>query len=298
MVMTLLEASKLHSGDVVRSGVIEMFAQTSDILRVLPFIDVAGGAYHYNLEGKLPGVAFRGINEAFAESTGIIAPQVEVLRICGGDLDVDKAILDMHGEDVRTRHELMKIRALSLYLGKKLIKGDSTNDVREFDGLQNRITGSQLVAAGGALSLIKLDEVIDAVDFANYLIMSKAMARLISAAARNTAVGGFVTYDKNEFGRRVMRYNDLPILTVDHDDDGARVLDFNEAATTTSIYAVNFNDGYCVGLQNGVMQVRDRGEIDAKPVYRTRIDWNVGFATMHGRCAARLSGITNAAVVA
>lgn len=308
MVMTLLEASKLNAGDVIRAGVIEQFARSSELLRVLPFLDVQGSAYHYNLEGRLPGVAFRGVNEAFSESVGIIAPQVEVLRIAGGDLDVDKAILDMNGMDVRSRHEAMKIKAMSLYIGKKLLKGDSTSDMREFDGLQNRVTGSQLVAAGATangtpLSLAKLDEAIDAVDFPTHLIMSKALARRLSAAARSASVGGYITYMKNEFGERVMSYNDIPIVTVDHDDEGARVLDFNEAATSgtataSSVYVVNFSDGYCVGLQNGSMQVRDLGEIDAKPVWRTRVDWNVGFATMHGRCASRLWSVSDAAVTA
>jgi hypothetical protein len=181
-------------------------------------------------------------------------------------------------------------------------------DVREFDGLQNRLTGSQLIQAGTTgggtpLSLSKLDEAIDAVDFPTHIIMNKALARRIAAAARSSTVGGYVTYDINEFGRRVMRYNDLPILIVDHDDTGAKVLDFNEAAqsggaTASSIYVVNFGEGYCVGLQNGAMQVRDLGEIDSKPVWRTRIDWNVGFATLHGRCAARLWSISDAAVTA
>lgn len=308
MPMTLLEASKLHTGDVVRSGVIEMFARSSEILRVLPFIDIPGGSYHYNLEGQLPGVAFRGINEAFAESIGVINPQVEVLRIAGGDLDVDKAIIDFHGADVRARHEAMKIKALSLYLGKKIIKGDSLSDPREFDGLQNRVVGSQLIAAGStangtALSLIKLDEAIDAVDFPTHMIMSKALARRLSAAARNINVGGHIEYLPNEFGERVMLYNGLPVLTVDHDDLGARVLDYNEActsgtATGTSVYVVNFSDGYVVGLQNKPMSVRDHGEIDAKPVWRTRLDWNVGLATMHGRCASRLWSVADAPVVA
>lgn len=308
MVMTLMEATKINPGEVVRNGVIEMFARNSEILRVLPFMDIVGSSYAYNQEGALPGVAFRGLNEAYDESVGVLNPQTEVLRIAGGDLDVDKAIIDMHGESVRTTHEAMKIKALSLYLGKKIIKGDSAADPREFDGLQNRLTGSQLIAAGNtangsALSLSKLDEAIDAVDFPTHLIMSKAMARRIAAAARNTAVGGYVTFSMNEFGQRVMAYNDLPIITVDHDDTGARVLDFNEAATSgtataTSIYVVNFSEGYCVGLQNGVMNVRDLGELDSKPVWRTRIDWYVGLATLHGRCAARLWSIGDLAVVA
>lgn len=308
MVMTLMEATKLNPGETVRNGVIEMFARNSEILRVLPMMNIVGSSYSYNQEGMLPGVAFRGINEGYDESVGVLNPQTEVLRIAGGDLDVDKAIIDMHGEEVRTTHEAMKIKALSLYLGKKIIKGDSLTNVKEFDGLQNRLTGSQLIAAGSTangtpLSLAKLDELIDAVDFPTHLIMSKAMARRLAQAARSTSVGGYVTYGLNEFGQRVMSYNDIPIITVDHDDVGARVLDFNEAATSgtataTSIYCVNFSEGYCVGLQNGVMNVRDLGELDAKPVWRTRIDWYVGLATLHGRCAARLWSISDAPVTA
>lgn len=307
MPMTLLEASKLNPADVVRNGVIEMFAMNSDILRVLPFLDVPGGSYHYNQEGRLPGVAFRGINEAYGESIGVINPQVEVLRIGGGDLDVDKAILKMHGEGIRATHEALKIKAMSLYLTKKIVKGDSLSDPREFDGLQNRLTGSQLIAAGSTsggdpLSLIKLDEAIDAVDGATHLLMSKAMRRRITAAARDQAVGGFISYSVDEFGRKVTRYNDLPILIADYDDLGARILDFNEAGpgggtTSTSIYTLSIGDGMLTGLQNGGMEVADLGEIDAKPVKRTRIEWLVGLAALHGRCASRLWGISNAAVV-
>lgn len=309
MAMTLLEASKLNPGEVVRNGVIEMFARNSDILAALPFMDVQGGSYAYNQEGQLPGVAFRGVNEAYSESVGVLNPQVEVLRIAGGDLDVDKAILAMHGEQVRTTHEAAKVKALALYLTKKIIKGDSTSDVREFDGLQNRITGSQLIAAGSTnggdpLSLAKLDEAIDAVDNPTHLIMSKAMRRRLSAAARSSSVGGYITYTTDAFGRKITNYNDLPILIADYDDDGARILDFNEVgpggstATATSIYVVSFGDNMLTGLQNGVMQVNDLGELDSKPVKRTRVEWYVGLAALHGRCAARLWGISNAAVTA
>ena len=310
MAITLVEASKLNSGDVVRSAVIEMFARESDILRVLPFMDVPGGSYHYNQEGTLPGVAFRGVNEAYQESAGVVNPQVEVLRIAGGDLDVDKAILKMHGMGVRASHERMKIKALALYLTKKIVKGDSTNDPREFDGLQNRISGNQVVEAddsptngGDALSLDNFDEGIDQVDDPTHLIMSKAMRRLLTAAARTTSVGGFINYSVDEFGRQITQYNDLPILYADQDETGARILDFNETASTgadataTSIYVCSFGENMLAGLQNGIMDVEDLGEIDAKPVLRTRVDWLVGMAALHGRAACRIRGIANAAVV-
>jgi hypothetical protein len=46
------------------------------------------------------------------------------------------------------------------------------------------------------------------------------------------------------------------------------------------------------------MEVGDLGEIDDKPVMRTRVEWLVGLAALHGRCASRLRGITDAAVAA
>lgn len=306
--VTLLQASEMALGndEVKRAAIIELFAKP-DILSVIPFLDIQGGAYTYITEGQLPGVAFRGINESYTSNTGIINPQVERLRIVGGELDVDKALLKTHGAGIRTSQERMKVKALSLYLAGKIINGDSETDPREFDGLRKRITGSQLFPAGNtangdALSLQVLDNAIDAVDGATHLIMSKKMRNLLSNATTNTSVTGFVTWDKNEFGQRVAFYNDIPILIVDYDDQNNQVIDFNEAcpgggtATGTSIYVVNIGDEGVLGVQNGVMEVTDLGEIDAAPVLRTRLEWLVSLAVLSGRAAARVWGIKQAAV--
>lgn len=307
MALTLLEASKLVSGEVKRSAVIEMFAVNSDIMRILPWEDIPGDAISYNVEGKLPGVAFRGFNEGFDESTGVINPETERLRIAGGDLDVDRAIVQTRGPGVRARHEAMKVKALSLYITDKIINGDSQVNPREFDGLRVRVGGSQLFtgtgsASNGALSLEQLDSAIDAVDNPTHLIMSKAMKRKLSAAAK-AGVGGDIETTKDDFGYQVTFYNGLPILIADYNDVGQRIIDFNEAgpaggAVSTSIYVVSIGDGYISGIQNGTMEVRDLGEIDSKPVYRTRIDWLVGLTVQHGRALARVWGITNVAVTA
>src|SRR4051812_38115870 len=114
MALTLIEAAKLHSGDALRQSIIEIYASSSDILRVLPFENIAGNALRYNREETLPGVGFRGINEGYTESVGVLNPQVEPLVIAGGDLDVDKFILDTMGQDQRATHEAMKLKALSL----------------------------------------------------------------------------------------------------------------------------------------------------------------------------------------
>jgi len=307
MPLTLMEASKLNSGDVKRSAVIEMFAANSPLLAALPFEDILGGSLSYNREGTLPGVAFRGYNESYTESTGVINPETEVLRIAGGDLDVDKAMIKTRGEQVRSSQEAMKVKALALNITGKIINGDSTTDPREFDGLRARITGNQLItalltapSANSPLSLEALDKAIDEVDGATHIIGSKDMWRKLNTAARQ-GVGGDIDYAMDDFGKRVPLYNGLPYIAVDYDDTGAKIIDFNEAgpaggAVSTSMYVVNMGTDRVQGIQNGVMEVTDLGELDDRPVYRTRVEWLVSLAVMHGRAASRVWGITNADV--
>lgn len=308
MALTLLEAAKLESGDVLRSAIIELYAGSSSILSALPFQSITGNALKYNREEALPGVGFRGVNEAYTASTGVLNPLTEALVIAGGDLDVDKFILDTMGNNQRSTHEAMKVRALSLAWTRKFIKGDNQSDPREFDGLQVRTTGSQVISAGttangAALSLAVLDQAIDQTLDPTHLIMNKTMARRLSAAARLSTVGGYITYDLDSFGRRAMQYNGLPILTVDLDHTGTAILGFTEAAdsgtaTATSIYVVSMGDGMLTGLQNGTISVRDLGELQTAPVFRTRVEWYNGIAVFHGRAVTRLKFIGDLAVVA
>jgi len=301
MALTLLESAKLNSGDVYKAGVTAKFAESSEVLRLLPFQGIQGNSVKYNIEETLPGIGFRGVNGSYTESTGIINPQTESLHIIGGDLDVDKFLLKTMGTEQRTIQEGMKIKAIALAWTREFIKGDSETDPTTFDGLQKRITGDALIAnhaSAGPLSLAKLDEAIDAVDGANALLMSKAMRRRLTVAARTTAVGGNITYTMDEFGRQVTMYNDLPIVIVDKDNVNAEILGFTEASSTTSIYVVNFGEGYVQGLENGGMEVTDLGELDTKPVFRTRIEWYNGFGVFAPRSAARLKNITDATVIA
>jgi hypothetical protein len=297
--LTLIEASKLVNNDTYKQGVMMKFAESSEILRVLMFEGIPGDAVKYNVEETLPGIAFRGINESFTESTGIINPKVETLVIGGGDLDVDTSIIKTRGMIQRTYHEAMKIKALALFWTKTFFKGDSAVDPREFDGLQTRLTGTALISNGTAgLKLSKLDEAIDAVDNPTHVCMNKAVRRHLTVAARTAAVGGNITYTIDEFGRQVARYNDLPILIIEQDNAGTEILGFTEASSTTSIYILSIGVNRVQGIQNGGMDVRDLGELDSKPALRTRIEWLCGFGVFAPKSAARISGITDAAVTA
>lgn len=315
--LTLVEAAKIAfaNGETKRAGIIATFAKASSWLANLPFRSIPGNSYAYNQEGALPGIAFRAINEAYVASAGIVNPAAEALRVAGGDLTVDPALVKMFGEDVRATHESLKAKSLSASISNKLVKGDSTAEPREFDGLQARIPfgSSQLIAAGttdagDALSLFKLDQLIGTVSGPNkQLWLNKTMIQRITQAARLYTVGGFVMWRPDEFGRQVATYNGIPMVEPYPENDGVEPLAFDEAGdvgatpagtTATSIYCVSLGDGYLSGIQNGVMDVRDLGEDTSSPFLTTRVEWLVSLVAEHPKCIARLGGISNAAVVA
>lgn len=315
--ITLVEAAKiaLFNGETKRAGIIATFARASAWLGNLPFRTIPGNSYAYNQEGTLPGIAFRAINEAYVASAGIVNPAAESLRVAGGDLTVDPALVRMFGPDVRSQHEVMKSKALSASITTKLIKGDSTAEPREFDGLQARIPfgSSQLIAAGttdagDALSLFKLDQLIGSVAGPNkQLWMNKTMIQRITQAARLSTVGGFVVFSPDQFGRQIASYNGVPMVEPYPENDGTEPLAFDEAGdvggtpagtSSTSIYCVSLGDGYVSGIQNGVMDVRDLGEDTNSPFLTTRVEWLVSVVVEHPKAVARLGGISNAAVVA
>jgi len=315
--LNLVEAAKLalNGGELKKAAVISAFARASSWLATIPRKPIPGNAYAYNVESALPGIAFRGINESYTASTGVINPQTEALRIAGGDLDVDVALVRMFGEGVRATHEEMKAKALSASLTTKLIKGDSTADPREFDGLQKRIptTGTQFVSAGttdngDALSLFKLDQLIGKVVGPNKALwLNKAMIQRLTQGARLTTVGGFIMYTTDSFGRQLATYNGIPLMEPFPENDGTEPLAFDEegdlagtpgGTSSTSIYCVSLGDGYLSMIENGTMDVRDLGELNSSPVFRTRIESLVGLVVEHPKSIARYGGISNAAVVA
>lgn len=298
MALTLVEAAKL-SNDVLQRGVIETFARVSPVLEMLPFMDIAGNSYKYNQEGTLPGIAFRAVNDSYTESVGVINQASEGLTIVGGDIDVDKFLVATRGniQDLRAVHTEMKSKALAVKWTQTFFNGDTATDANSFDGLSKRLTGNQKILAGtngAALTTAMIDTLIDAVaGEPDVLFMSKAMRRKVKALL--VASTHYVENGSDAFGRPVMTYGGIPIRVID-ENDGYDILGFTETAgssnVTASIYAVKFGaEQYVSGLQNGMVDVRDLGELETKPAYRTRVEWYNGVAVFHPRASARLYGV-------
>jgi hypothetical protein len=310
MALTLVESAKLSQDDLQR-GVLETFVIESSVLDRIPFMGIEGNSFAYNEEGALPGVAFRAVNQEYVESTGTVNPKSEKLVILGGDADVDTFIVATRGNlnDQRAIQTRMKVKSAAYKFQDSFVNGDTAVDANSFDGLKKRLTGAQVIAAGtNGLGVVagghdffdKLDELIAAVQGGpDALYLNAAIRGKIRSSARR--LGGWDTYQEIATGKPIETYNGIPLLDIGNKADGTAIIPQTEvqgsSSVASSIYAVRFGedegDQAVTGLDNGGVQVKDLGEIDVKPVYRTRIEFFCGLGIFGGKGAARLTGVLN-----
>jgi len=311
MALTLAESAKLSNVDLQR-GVLEVFVQESSVLDRIPFMTIEGNAYAYNQEATLPGVAFRDVNNGYTESTGTVVQKSESLVILGGDADVDRFIVKTRGNlnDQRALQTRLKVKSAAYFFQDKFINGDVATEPLGFDGLKKRLTGAQVIntatngmgpVAGAHDFFDKLDELIATVPGLSgsngALYAPRAVIAKIKSSARR--LGGVEMIREALTQKMVATYNGIPLLDLGQTAIGTDVLPMTEVMGSSnvagSIYAVKFGssegDQAVTGLTNGGVQVYDLGEIDSKPVYRTRLEFYTGLATFGGRAAARLTGV-------
>lgn len=277
--MLLLEQAKLMTQDMLQRGVIETMAKTSGVLQRIPFVEVVGSGYSYNIVSELPTVEYRAVNEAYNEATATVSQAVENLVILGGDADVDVYLSRTHSNlnDLRAMHTELKAKAVARQFEMDFFKGTGTTN--SMKGLDQRITdkiaGTEIKKA---LEYEALNELLDAVvDGADCLFMSKKMRRgLLTMLQKDSH---YIENGTDAFGSPVSMYGGVEIIPVE-----------DSLIPADKIYAVKFGtDQYVHGLSNGGVQVRDLGELNTKPCYRTRIEFYCGLATKHTKCFAVLN---------
>jgi hypothetical protein len=300
-----------NNGEFKKAGILSTFAQASPLLGAMPLVSIQGNSYAWTREANLGAVQFRAVNGSYTEAAGTVETRTVPLKIIGGDLDVDRYLVQTHGSEVRSAHETMKATLLAQTIAYQIIKGSvtaaggATADPNGFDGLQVRYGGGfgatavvdggenadQIIENNGAsqaLSILKLDEAIQAVDNPTHLLMSKKMKVNLTGGLRSSSS---ISTTRDEFGRIITSYAGLPILEADilGTSSGLQALGFNENAdSSTSIYCLSATDmGLCM-VQNGGIDVRDLGEQDTKPVFRTRVEWYCNVVDLHPRCVSRL----------
>lgn len=289
MAITLVESAKL-SQDMLQRGVIETMVRTSAVLEVLPFMEIVGNAYTYNQVATLPTVAFRDVNEAYTEASASFTQKTASLRMLGGDVDVDKFIAETRGNlnDQRAIQTELKAKAVAETYTATFFYGDEAVNAKAFNGLAKFVAGGQDIVVkdnvDGALTLDDLNKLVDAVPFgADVFFMSRTVRRIVMNLLQ--ANQHYVEISVDAFGKPVQMYAGIPIRVCEDAVMPAQ-------AGSHEIFAVKFGamSDVC-GIQNGGIRVTDIGELETKPVYRTRIEWYTGLAVFNPNSVARLKGI-------
>lgn len=302
MAVTFAQAAELVA-DPVRRGAIETAAQVSFVWDRMPFENIEGNSYSYDKNKVLPGTAFRTVNEAYVESTGVINQATESLVILGGDADVDRFVeLTMQSaRGVLLADQIrMKLESAQSTYVDAMFNGDVSVDPKGFDGLRKRLMGDQVIDATAPVSneasLDDLDTLFGLVAGGPDVVYGPAslIAKYKSLARK---VGGAEYINSEMTGKREWTWNGVSFIDPGEHWSGRQILSY-DATSGGDLYAIKFASGFnqtgVMGIQNGPLNCYTVGELQDKPAYRARIDYYPGLVVQGGKAAARLRGVKTA----
>ena len=293
MALTLSEAAKL-SNDVLLTGVIETIIKDSPVLQRMPFIEIVGNGLTYNRENAAASAAFFDVGDTWTESTPTFTQQTVVLKIMGGDADIDNFLIATRSnlQDLEAAVVQLKAKAVRQLFEQTFVTGDITSNAKAFDGLDRLTDPAQSLSMGvngGSLTLDKMDEVIDLVKGGKpeILLMSRRSRRILNKVARNS--GSLLETDRDEFGQMLTFYDGIPLGVSDYISDAQTVGTSTDCST---IYAFQMGEGALSGLTApGSLQVERVGSLETKDATRTRIKWYASLALFNALKLSRLTGV-------
>lgn len=318
MALTLEQHLKA-SRDEFAGGIIENLLLYSDVMKEIPWVTKAALSVTSTRVKTLSTASFRKINGAYAESTGTLEQLQEAMYALGGDIDVDIRYTE-DGNAIRDPRQLqieIKLLAIAYKFNDYFINGDQASDPDGFTGIKKRITNlparQTIVAATNGLDVLasttnqntfldKLNQLIWRTRGANALFMNEFTYLNIEGVLRRLGL-----YDSTQdmFGRTVPVYRGARLYNIGvKEDQATQIITSTEttgsSSVTTSIYAVAWggrdangaDDGQKFhGIQQYPIRIKDLGELQSAPQFRTRLDWPIGFMHSDDYSLGRLSGI-------
>ena len=326
--VTLADYAQMSNNPLVQAITYSLI-MNDNILQDVPLQNkkslVVNGA---RFEGNLPSVNWSQINAEGVTTKGTPTPYQEQAYIIRNYIDVDKFLVEDENEivDPRAVQASAYLRALTYDFNYKFLKNDHvTGDANAPVGLRYRIDNggtfgvrpeNKIDAGGVGLSqanatqatankfLELLDQLLWAVDSPSgtgvTLYMNEVMKRRFAFAVRVMGTSGGFSIQQDQFNRTVEMYKGAVIRDAGYKADQAtRIITTTETSTGaadtsgtfTSIYAVNYGTDHFSGWQFGDINVQDLGLIYNGAIYRTLIDWAVGFVSASTRSIGRLYDI-------
>lgn len=274
MAITLAEA-KVGMADKVDQKVVDTFRRSSLLLDKLVFDNAispgTGGStltYGY-IQLKTPSTAaVRQINSEYTAGEAKREEKTTKAVVMGGKFQIDRVLIGTAGAvDELAFQTEQKVKATANYFNNLVINGNKassgTGVLNTFDGLDKLLTGTEteitstvdvsteaLMNANYNALLDEVDGFLSALDGKPSMLLmnNKMLAKMRSAARR----AGYYSKTRDEFGRQVETYNDIPMYDMGKYYNGTNTVDIipETAASTsaegkTDIYAVTIGlDGF------------------------------------------------------
>lgn len=291
-----LAQSARMTNDVLQAGVIEVLATESKLLQILPFMNVQGSGYTYNIEKNLGNAQFRKVNGGYNYGAIETIPVTERIVILGDEAIVDTYQIAVESDinNLMAIEVALRTKAIAHKFEKCFIDGGKTagsgvpseTAANEFVGILTRYTEtapanipSTALPLYTAQVITKTDDLIADLDTlldmvaggADALIMNKKTRRQLTAKGR-----AFCEYRQGEFGTQFLQYGGVDVVDLDGD-----------LLADDIIIAAKFGAKEAVcGLQNGGVRVTALGEMESQPQLKTRIEWFVGLAVFNPKAVA------------
>lgn len=274
MAITLAEA-KVGMADKVDQKVVDTFRRSSLLLDKLVFDNAispgTGGStltYGY-IQLKTPSTAaVRQINSEYTAGEAKREEKTTKAVVMGGKFQIDRVLIGTAGAvDELAFQTEQKVKATANYFNNLVINGNKassgTGVLNTFDGLDKLLTGTETEITSAvdvsteALMNANYNALLDEVDGflstldgkPSMLLMNNKMLSKMRSAARRA---GYYSKTRDEFGRQVETYNDIPMYDMGKYYNGTNTVDIipETAATSsaegkTDIYAVTIGlDGF------------------------------------------------------
>lgn len=272
--ITLAEA-KVGMADKVDQKVVDTFRRSSLLLDNLVFDNAispgTGGStltYGY-IQLKTPSTAaVRQINSEYTAGEAKREEKTTKAVVMGGKFQIDRVLIGTAGAvDELAFQTEQKVKATANYFNNLVINGNKassgTGVLNTFDGLDKLLTGTETEITSAvdvsteALMNANYNALLDEVDGflstldgkPSMLLMNNKMLSKMRSAARRA---GYYSKTRDEFGRQVETYNDIPMYDMGKYYNGTNTVDIipETAATSsaegkTDIYAVTIGlDGF------------------------------------------------------
>ncbi len=272
--ITLAEA-KVGMADKVDQKVVDTFRRSSLLLDKLVFDNAispgTGGStltYGY-IQLKTPSTAaVRQINSEYTAGEAKREEKTTKAVVMGGKFQIDRVLIGTAGAvDELAFQTEQKVKATANYFNNLVINGNKassgTGVLNTFDGLDKLLTGTETEITSAvdvsteALMNANYNALLDEVDGflstldgkPSMLLMNNKMLSKMRSAARRA---GYYSKTRDEFGRQVETYNDIPMYDMGKYYNGTNTVDIiPETAATqsaegkTDIYAVAIGlDGF------------------------------------------------------